>query len=152
MEDGGQKMEEYKFQKLRVYQMALDYVDSVYAVSELLPSRERFNLSSQIERAGTSIVLNIAEGSTDQSDAEQNRFLGLALRSYLETIACCDLIERRTYLDATALTSLREQGHQLFIKLSAFRKALRQRRGTNDRRPFPVLCPLGKGHGNMDAV
>jgi four helix bundle protein len=70
-------------------------------------------------------AVNIAEGSTGQSDAEQNRFLGLALRSYLETIACWDLIERRAYIPEESLISLREQGHQLFIKLSAFRKALR---------------------------
>jgi four helix bundle protein len=118
-------VEQYKFQKLQVYQLALEYADAVYELSRLLPERERYNLSSQIDRAATSIVLNIAEGSTGQSDAEQNRFLGLALRSYLETIACCDLIERRAYLDPKALTALREQGHQLFIKISAFRKALR---------------------------
>jgi len=118
-------VEEYKFQKLQVYQLALGYVDAVYELSRMLPERERYNLSSQIERAATSIVLNIAEGSTGQTDLEQNRFLGLALRSYLETIACCDLIERRTYLKPESLIALREQGHQLFIKLSAFRKSLR---------------------------
>jgi four helix bundle protein len=118
-------VEEYKFQKLQVYQLALAYVDAVYEISRLLPDREKYNLSSQIERAATSIVLNIAEGSTGQTDPEQNRFLGLALRSYLETIACCDLIERRTYIPKESLLPLREQGHQLFIKLSAFRKALR---------------------------
>jgi len=68
---------------------------------------------------------SIAEGSTAQSDAEQHRFLGLALRSYLETIACLDLIERRSYLPAEALTSAREKGHPLFIKLAAFRKSLK---------------------------
>ena len=118
-------MEEYKFQKLQVYQLALAYVDSIYVLAMQLPDKERFNLSSQVERAATSIVLNIAEGSTGQSDAEQNRFLGLALRSYLETIACLDLINRRAYIAAEDLSALREQGHQLFIKLSAFRKSLR---------------------------
>jgi four helix bundle protein len=118
-------VDEYKFQKLQVYQMALAYVDAVYEISRRLPECERFNLSSQIERAATSIVLNIAEGSTGQSDAEQNRFLGLALRSYLETVACCDLIIRRDYIPVDDLSALHEQGHQLFIKLSAFRKALR---------------------------
>ena len=117
--------EQYKFQKLQVYQLALKYVDAVYQLSEKLPHRERFNLSSQIERAATSIALNIAEGSTGQSDAEQNKFLGYALRSYLETIACLDLIELRGYVESENLASVREQGHQLFIKLSAFRKALR---------------------------
>jgi four helix bundle protein len=118
-------MEEYKFQKLQVDQLALKYVDSVYALSETLPQRERFNLSSQIERAVTSIVLNIAEGSTGQSNPEQNRFLGLALRSYLETVACFDLIELRGYVSTENLASIRFEGHQLFVKLSAFRKALR---------------------------
>jgi four helix bundle protein len=118
-------VEEYKFQKLQVYQLALAYVDAVYELSRKLPERERFNLSSQIERAATSIALNIAEGSTGQSDAEQNQFLGMALRSYLETTACHDLIERQAYLDPVTLIPLREQGHIIFIELSAFRKSLR---------------------------
>ena len=105
--------------------MALEYVNGIYEMSKKLPESERFNLKSQIERASTSVVLNIAEGSTGQTDPEQKRFLGLALRSYLETIACCDLIEHRAYLESNALAALREQGHQLFIKLSAFRKSLR---------------------------
>jgi four helix bundle protein len=104
--------------------LALAYVDAVYELSRLLPEREKYNLASQIERAATSIVMNIAEGSTGQSDPEQNRFLGLALRSYLETIACLDLIARRSYITIDGLSALRDQGHQLFIKLSTFRKAL----------------------------
>ena len=118
-------VEQYKFQKLQVYQLALKYADAIYGLSERLPRREQFNLSSQIERAATSIVLNIAEGSTGQSDPEQNRFLGFSLRSYLETVACVDLIELRGYVSPKDLSFLREQGHLLFIKLSAFRKSLR---------------------------
>ena len=118
-------MEQYKFQKLDVYQLALRYVDAVYGLSEKLPQRERFNLSSQVERAATSIVLNIAEGSTGQSNPEQRKFLGYAFRSYLETIACLDLIETCGYLPARELLTLRAQGHQLFIKLAALRNALR---------------------------
>ena len=53
-------VEQYKFQKLQVYQLALKYVDAVYALSRKLPQQERFNLSSQIERAATSIVLQSA--------------------------------------------------------------------------------------------
>ncbi len=60
----------YKFQRLKVYQLALDYLDIVYNLSRRLPERERYNLCSQLERAALSVVLNIAEGSTGQSDAE----------------------------------------------------------------------------------
>jgi four helix bundle protein len=118
-------MEIYKFQSLEVYQMALAYTKSIYSLSIKLPDRERFNLISQIERAATSVVLNIAEGSTGQSNPEQKRFLGLAIRSYLETIACLDLIEQFEYLPTSETESIRDQGHQLFIKLNAFRKALK---------------------------
>jgi four helix bundle protein len=118
--------EDYKFQKLRVYQLALDYVDAIYVLSQQLPDKEKFNLSSQIERAATSIVLNIAEGSTGQADAEQYRFLGHALRSYLETVACLDLFNRRMYVTEDGLEFPRSLGHELFIKLQAFRKSLRK--------------------------
>jgi four helix bundle protein len=114
----------YKFQKLEVYKLSLSYVQSVYDLCKKLPEPERYNLSSQIQRAATSITLNIAEGSTGQSDPEQHRFLGLALRSYLETVACLDLIENQGYLKQEETNSVRDLGHLLFIKLSAFRKAL----------------------------
>jgi four helix bundle protein len=118
--------EQYKFQRLRVYQLGLEYVDRVYVLTRLFPESERFNLRPQLERGATSIVLNVAEGSTSQSDAEQRRFLGLALRSYIETVACLDLVERRRFLRPVQVGSLRELGHQLFVKLQAMRRALRQ--------------------------
>ena len=65
----------YKFQNLDVYKLALDYLDEIYEIVGRLPDSEKFNLSSQIVRAATSVVLNIAEGSTGQSDAEQTGFL-----------------------------------------------------------------------------
>ena len=118
-------MEIYKFQKLDVYKLALNYVKEIYTLRQKMPDHERFNLTNQIERAATSIVLNIAEGSTGQSNLEQKRFLGLALRSYLETIACLDLIEQLDYLPEIETKPFRDMGHHLFIKLSAFRNALK---------------------------
>lgn len=85
----------YKFQRLEVYELALEYLDLIYELSKTFPPEEKYNLTSQLQRAATSIVLNIAEGSTGQTDAEQNRFLGLSLRSFLETIACLDIAQRR---------------------------------------------------------
>jgi four helix bundle protein len=66
----------YKFEKLEVYQMALTYTDMIYTLAEKLPRFEENNLKSQIIRAATSVVLNISEGSTSQSDTEQRRFSG----------------------------------------------------------------------------
>jgi hypothetical protein len=49
----------YKFQNLQGYKLALDYLDQIYEVAGKLPKSEKFNLSSQLTRAATSIVLNI---------------------------------------------------------------------------------------------
>lgn len=115
----------YKFEKLQVWQMALEYTDMIYDISAQLPSEEQYNLKSQIERAVTAISLNIAEGSTSQSDKEQRRFLGYAIRSLLETVACQHLIHRRRYLQDRRL--LRESyrfSQHLFARLQALRKSL----------------------------
>jgi four helix bundle protein len=112
--------------------LALDYLDGVYAAARGFPELEKFNLRSQIEHAATSIVLNIAEGSTGQSDPEQSCFASMALRSYLETVACFDIAERRGYQASSDLQSVRESGHQLFVKLSALRRSL-GRPKTEDR-------------------
>lgn len=114
----------YKFETLEVWELSLEYVDMIYRIAAQLPETERYNLISQVIRAGTSITLNIAEGSTRQSDKEQGRFLGMAVRSLLESVACVKLIERRNYItkeDAKALYAFSEK---LFAKLNAFKKAV----------------------------
>jgi four helix bundle protein len=115
----------YKFQRLRVYQLALDHVDAVYRLTQGLPKSEQFNLRAQLEGAATSVVLNIAEGSTGQTDPEQARFLGMALRSLMECVACLDLIERHNYFPVQTLAPVRNLGYQLFVKLQAMRRSLK---------------------------
>ena len=116
----------YKIEQLEVWQLALEYSDLIYAIAEKLPRSEDFNLRSQITRATVSIALNIAEGSTSQSDAEQARFLGLAIRSLVETVACQRLIHRRGYFsDPNSLRHAYRSSEKLFAKLQAFRTTLR---------------------------
>lgn len=78
----------HKFERLEVWQLAIEYTDLCYSIAAMLPKQEEYNLASQLRRAVISVALNIAEGSTGQSDPEQARFLGLALRSLIETVAC----------------------------------------------------------------
>jgi four helix bundle protein len=59
-----------------------------------------------------------------KSDAEQSRFLGMALRSLIETVACLHLIKRREYASADDVQSVYAFSEKLSIKLQAFRKAL----------------------------
>ncbi len=54
----------FKFEKLEVWQLAIDLINKVYNLIEDMPASEKFNLSYQLRRTVTSISLNIAEGST----------------------------------------------------------------------------------------
>ena len=115
----------FKFEQLDVWKMSLDYCDLIYELADKLPESERFNLKSQIIRAATSISLNIAEGSTGQSNAEQHRFLGMALRSLIETVACQRLITCRKYIsEKILLDKLDFQAQLLAKRLHAFRRSL----------------------------
>jgi four helix bundle protein len=130
----------YKFEQLDVWHLALEYIDVIYALAEQLPRAEEFNLKSQIIRAATSVALNIAEGSTGQTDAEQARFLSMAIRSLIETVACQHLIKRRKYLsNQTAADEAYIKSELLARKLQAFRKSLLSKGGQIHEEVAPYL-------------
>ncbi len=115
----------FKFEKLEVWQLALENLDLIYDIANQLPRSEEYNLKSQITRAATSITLNIAEGSTGQTDSEQARFLGLAIRSLIETIAYQRIISRRKLLkDENQLGEANRRAQVLAAKLHKMRKTL----------------------------
>jgi len=115
----------FKFEKLEVWQLAVDYLDLIYKIAGQLPRSEEYNLKSQMIRAATSVALNIAEGSTGQTNAEQTRFLGYAIRSLLETVACQHIISRRKYLqDQTPLREAYRRAETLARKLQAMRNSI----------------------------
>src|SRR5260221_2214007 len=115
----------FKFEQLEGWQPSLDYIGLIYTIAADLPDNERFNMRSEITRAATSINLNIAEGSTGQTDAEQARFLGLAIRSLIETVACQHIIHRRKWLrDSTLLRQAYREAGTLAARLQAMRKTI----------------------------
>jgi len=115
----------FKFEKLEVWQLALDYIDLAYKIGNQLPKSEEYNLRSQLVRAATSIALNIAEGSTGQTDSEQSRFLGLAVRSLLETGACYRILERQALIrEPSLLAEANRQAEKLAAKFHALRQAV----------------------------
>ncbi|CAN5754171.1 hypothetical protein BH10BAC2_BH10BAC2_07340 [soil metagenome] len=88
----------FKFEKLKVWQKSLGLTALVHEVSLKFPKGELYILTSQKKRATDSIYLNIAEGSTGQSNAEFKRFLGIASRSNIEVVGCIFIAQRKTSL------------------------------------------------------
>ncbi|OGO63031.1 MAG: hypothetical protein A2Z45_02995 [Chloroflexi bacterium RBG_19FT_COMBO_55_16] len=115
----------FKFEKLEVWRLSLEYIDLIYEIGNELPRSEEYNLKSQIIRAATSVALNIAEGSIGQTDAEQTRFIGIAIRSLVETVACQHLIRNRKLVSKEdLLNQAYDKAEILVAKLHALRKAI----------------------------
>ena len=88
----------FKFENLKVWQSAVELSGQIYELTEKFPKKELFVLTSQMQRASDSISLNIAEGSTGQTNPEFKRFLGFAVRSAIEVVSCFHLARRRNLI------------------------------------------------------
>ena len=82
----------HKFENLRVWKESVEFTKMIYKFCNQLPKNEERNLSDQLRRASTSIVLNIAEGSESPSDVDFKRFLSISKKSQIECIAALKLL------------------------------------------------------------
>jgi four helix bundle protein len=87
----------FKFEELRVYQKALEFIDLVYAETKKFPKEEQFRLTSQFIRAANSIALNIADGSGG-TKAEFKNFLRISRRSTRECLVCTTIALRQNFI------------------------------------------------------
>jgi four helix bundle protein len=85
----------FKFEKLQIWQLALEMSYEIHNLTRAFPKEELFILTSQIKRAADSISLNIAEGCTGQSNPEQKKFIGYAQRSAIEVVGCLYIGKKR---------------------------------------------------------
>lgn len=115
----------FKFEKLEIWHLAIDISDEIDKLTKTFPKDEIFVLTSQIKRAADSISLNISEGSTGQSDAEQRRFLGFAQRSAIEVVNCLYLAKRRGYLQNDDFIRLYNILEKEVMKIQAFKNSLK---------------------------
>lgn len=128
-------MENFKFEKLRIWHSAMDFGELIFDTSGRFPIDEKYNLISQIRRAVDSIALNIAEGSTGQSIKEFRKFIGYSLRSLAEVVTCLHKAKRRKYLNEEEFSSFYNQAFYLMNSIGAFRATLKVNKATKPKVP-----------------
>ncbi|MDX1462895.1 MAG: four helix bundle protein [Marinirhabdus sp.] len=114
----------FKFEKLIIWQKAMELGEDTHKLSKSFPKSERYNLSSQIRRAGDSVALNISEGSILQSNREFKKFLGYAIRSIAEIVTCLHKAVRRNYIDINMFNKLYKDCFNLINMTISFRNSL----------------------------
>mgnify|MGYP001226452054 CR=1 FL=1 len=115
----------FKFEDLKVYQKALDFVDIAYEVSQNFPKSELYNLTSQFKRAAVSIPLNIAEGAGD-TNAQFNRFLEIASGSVKECVVCSTIARRQNFLSEEKNLENRRKLAELSKMISSLKRYLKK--------------------------
>lgn len=119
-----EKDPKFKFEKLRIWQDAMDLGEEINQLADTFPQKELYNLSSQICRAIDSVALNISEGSILQSNAEFRKFLGYAIRSLAEAVSCLHKANRRKYMGEEEFELFYQKCFKLMNMMIAFRNSL----------------------------
>ena len=83
-------MNVFDHERLDVYKAAIEFVALANSAAERLP-RGRGYLADQLQRAATSVPLNIAEGAGEYSPGDKARFYRMARRSATECAAVLDV-------------------------------------------------------------
>jgi len=121
----------YSFEKLDVWQDSRLFVKEIYTITKLFPSEERYNLCSQIQRASISIVSNIAEGLSRNSDKEKIRFIEIAYGSLMEVYCQIYISVDLLYITAQQFDDLKLSIDKIANKLNALNRSIAHR-STND--------------------
>jgi four helix bundle protein len=96
----------FDHEKLRVYQETLAFASWAEAVLER--AKKSSPLHDQLDRARTSILLNIAEGNGRFTSPDRCRFFDTARGSVLECAACLDLLAIKNLIDQKELAHGKE--------------------------------------------
>ena len=104
-------MRQFDHEKLDVYQAAIKFVTWSSDLLEELP--KGLAVHNQLDRATTSIPLNIAEGNGKYTPADRCRYFDNARGSALECAACLDVLVARKRIE----TSVADEGKVVLVEI-----------------------------------
>jgi four helix bundle protein len=110
----------FKFEKLIIWQKAMDLGEDIHLQANKFPKDEIYNLTSQVKPAVDSIALNISEGSIGQF----NRFMDYSIRSLAEVVTCLHKAKRRNYLTETEFNKFYDESFNLMNMMIGFKRKI----------------------------
>jgi len=109
----------FAFEKLQVYQKALDFaVHVIETIDEIDAPRKHYRLIEQIEASSTSVASNISEGKGRYSKKEFKQYLYIARGSLYETVARLQIFLKLKWLNDSAFKDLYAEAEEINKMLS----------------------------------
>lgn len=90
-------------EKLEVYQKALEFITWTLPLLEAIPANA--SVRNQLDRASTSIPLNIAEGNGKFTSADRCRYFDNARGSTLECSACLEVTVAKRFVKSADIAA-----------------------------------------------
>ena len=113
---------------LEVWKRSIDFVTSVYKVSQGFPKDEIYGLTNQLRRASVSVPSNIAEGAARKSNKEYIQFLYIAFGSTSEIETHLIIAKNLNYIDQQVFIVLNKEQDEIskmVMGLIKYRKSLK---------------------------
>jgi four helix bundle protein len=104
----------FDHEKLEVYQQSLAFITWVEPILQKLP--KRIAVRDQLDRASTSVPLNLAEGNGKFTNPDRCRFFDMARGSALECAAALDVLAAKG-LCAANITSLGKETLRTIVSM-----------------------------------
>ena len=98
----------FAFEKLVVYQKAVDFADQIAGRTEKFP-RGYYFLVDQLNRAALSIATSLAEGNGRFTKPDRRNFFTIARGSVQECVPLLEIARRRGLMEVSAALALRER-------------------------------------------
>jgi four helix bundle protein len=118
---------EFPFEKLEVWQLAIDFADFVISLTDSLPQVKHIRLIGQMESAASSVPQNIAEGKGRQYKKEFIQFLYVAEGSLFEVLTLTEIFKRRGLFTEKDALAVRNRAELIDRKLHGLINSLRSR-------------------------
>jgi four helix bundle protein len=115
----------FRFRKFTVYIDAKNLHKDILFSSNKFPMYYLY-LADQIKRSSLSIALNIAEGSSKQSDKDFNRYIAIALGSVNETVAALEIARDLNLITHEVFMELEVKCITIEKQLGGFSKTLKK--------------------------
>jgi four helix bundle protein len=118
----------FNFEKLEVWQEAINFADTVYTLTRTFPEMERFGLTNQMRRA-VSISSYLAEGCSRSSRPDFARFVEIATGSLFEVVSQATFSRRQGFMSEVDYNQLYSACEKQSKMLSGLRKSLLEHTG-----------------------
>jgi four helix bundle protein len=118
------------FEKLWVWNLAHELMLEVHKICRALPHQERYRISSQIERASSSVADNIAEGYTSYYYQEKIKGFFVARKEAGETQNHIRSLSSKGYIDPVEARRLIGEYERVLRGINGYVNWIRKKRGS----------------------